>query len=169
MEAAGWSHFDDVVFKIAAGGLALSVTFLGVTKEVNPASMPWVFGSWGALTFALLILLLSICSAQIGLRTQIANWDAETYYGNPHPEGSTGRLTPWLNALSAAACIVGLIGLVGFAVVNLRSRTTMTQKADSSSVDVNKGVVSPQAPRPAATPASNTGATNQSGNSGSKK
>jgi len=118
-EGQGWNHFDDVVFKIAAGGLALSVTFLGVTDQVESATMPWVFGAWGFWAISLLAILFSIRTAQSALRSQIAHWDAGSYYDTKRPEGRAGWWTSRLNDVAAATCGLGLVFLIVFAFLNL--------------------------------------------------
>ena len=119
-EGRGWEHFDDVVFKIAAGGLALSITLLGVMKDsVVPASMWWVFTAWIFWSISLLLIMLSVRTAQQGLRSQIARWDAGNYYQPPLPEGKIGGLTPWLNDAALLAGAIGLIALIMFAYLNL--------------------------------------------------
>ena len=40
----GWTHFDDLVFKLSAGALAISVTFIGVLKT-PPHAMRLLFAA----------------------------------------------------------------------------------------------------------------------------
>jgi len=153
-EAKGWERFDDAVFKLSAGGLALSVTFLGVVKTVDLASMPWVYGAWACWAMSLLVSLLSIVTAQLGLRSQIRYFDAATYYEVAHPEGRWGRLTPGLNIFGVIATSSGLICLFVFALTNLSGRPEMTQNERPADAPVRttvgplekKGMVAPQAP-----------------------
>ena len=35
-ETRAWDHFDDLVFKISAGSLVISVTFIGTVKLTSP-------------------------------------------------------------------------------------------------------------------------------------
>jgi hypothetical protein len=118
-EAKGWEHLDDVVFKIAAGGLALSLTLLGLTKNVTPFSMKVMFGVWACLALALLALMFSVLTGQEGLRSQITRVDEGDYYHVAHPEGKLGQMTPWLNRLAIASCAFGLLLLMVFAISNL--------------------------------------------------
>src|SRR5262249_18859790 len=97
-EAKGWEHFDDVVFKIAAGGLALSLTLLGLMKNVTPSSMRWIFSAWFLWALTLLLLMFSVLTGQLGLRSQIRHVDRGTYRKAKRPEGRCGALTPWLNS-----------------------------------------------------------------------
>jgi hypothetical protein len=143
-EADGWDHFDDVVFKISAGGLALSVTLLGVTKDVRSASMPWVYAAWVLWGLTLLVMMISVLSAQSGLRSQITHVDAGDYYQHAHPEGHWGSFTPWLNRAAATLCGVALCCLIVFAFTNA-SRSSVMSKENGGLKDL--GRVAPQAPR----------------------
>ena len=122
-EIRGWDHFDDVVFKIAAGGLAVSVTFIGVMKGAPKGQalsmMPWMFAAWICWASSLALLLLSVCAAQGSLREQIDRWDNGTYYDTSHPEGHVGRAIIWMNRGAAYVTIFGLACLIVFAVGNL--------------------------------------------------
>lgn len=144
-ESKGWEHFDDIVFKIAAGGLAISVTFLGVARGINPASMPWMFGAWTCWSISLLALMLSTRTAQTGLRSQIARWDAGTYYTTDHPEGRIGHLTPRLNDVATVGCALGLVSLVVFALINLSGGMNMANN-DGATRSIREGQQAPQAP-----------------------
>ena len=75
LEGKGWSHLDEMVFKVSAGGLAISVTLLSVTEAVAAASMGWIYGAWALWAVSLLALMVSICTGQAGLRSQIHHID----------------------------------------------------------------------------------------------
>jgi hypothetical protein len=123
-EANGWNHFDDVVFRLAAGGIALSLTFLSLMKTPGRRATILVFIAWGSWAVALMAILWSIITAQAGLRSQIARWDSGDYYAagvqdvDHHATGVVGRLTPWLNHVAAIACALGLVFFVVFAFLN---------------------------------------------------
>lgn len=118
-EAKGWERFDDTAFKMAAGGLALSLTLAGVTKNLQPASMYWVFGAWVCWSVSLLVILISIWTGQQGLRSQIAHRDTGDYYTTKHAAGVFGRVTPALNLVAIATCGGGLVCIVLFTLKNL--------------------------------------------------
>jgi hypothetical protein len=151
-ETKGWTRFDDLVFKIAAGGLALSMTLLGLLRESLPAGLVWMFTAWALWGATLLALLVSVLTGQFGLRAQIAHLDAGTYYSVKQPEGRLGALTPWLNYAATAACGLALFSLLVFAVVNLSGARSMTQRQSQES----KGMVAPQAPVQQATQSSDS-------------
>jgi hypothetical protein len=161
-EAKGWEHFDDVVFKIAAGGLALSVTLLSVARNVQPSSMPCIYMSWVLWSLTLLLLLVSVLTGQEGLRSQIAHLDAGDYYDHRRPEGRWGSLTPWLNRAAAGAAVLGICCVIVFALRNI-SGGTIVSTNDSGRRDL--GQVFPQAPQnPAASvPQSTAGAGHERG------
>ena len=149
-EVKGWAPLDDMVFKIAGGGLALSLTLLGVTKSVNPASMRWLFGAWICWGITLLAVPLSMLTGQLGLRSQIRHIDVGDYRRTKHPEG-VGVLTPLLNAVAILGCTIGQLLLVWFALLNLAGRVTTVADEKTSTTFRAGGQVAPQAPTPAAT------------------
>jgi hypothetical protein len=119
-EVDGWDHFDDLLFKVAAGARALSVTLLGVLgNRVAPTSMKWSFFAWGALGASLFVLLLSVLASQAGNRKAIAAIDAGTFYKTKRPQGVIGALTLPLNVLAAFLCFVGILSLLRFAGLNV--------------------------------------------------
>jgi hypothetical protein len=124
-ETKGWEHFDDLAFKISAGGLALSLTLLGIMKNVAPTSIAWMFVAWVCWAVSLLALMLSISTAQSGLRSQIRHLDMGDYYElqpGERPEGMLGGLTSWLNHFVTGTSMLGLICLMVFALMNMAGR-----------------------------------------------
>ena len=119
IEARGWERLDDFTFKICAGGMALSVTLLGVLREHEVGAVPLVFFAWGCWTVSLFCVLFSVWAGQRGLRSQIGHWDRGDYYQVKNPEGAVGRLTPSLNMAAMICCSIGLGFLFAFAVANL--------------------------------------------------
>jgi hypothetical protein len=119
-DVEGWDHFDDLLFKVAAGALALSVTLLGVLDDrVAPASMKWAFFAWGFLGASLFLLLLSVLAAQFAVRKAIANIDKGTFYATDRPEGIFGALVNPLNGLAILFCFGGILCLMRFAGLNV--------------------------------------------------
>jgi hypothetical protein len=120
-ERDGWDHLDEMIFKIAAGGLALSVTFIGVVKTPAPTSMAWVYLAWGTLTFGLLALLFSKITANMSLRNRIARFDDGTFYDVPKPGPGWyyDLATNVFNYVTVSATAIGLLFLVVFALGNL--------------------------------------------------
>jgi hypothetical protein len=159
LETKGWARFDDLLFKVSAGGLALSLTLVGVLRDFGPTGLPWMFGAWSFWALTILLLLISLQTGQYGLRSQIAHLDAGTYYQVKRPEG-IGVLTPWLNHLATASCGGALLCLVVFAGVNisggpmagtnLRTGGNVSPQAPASTVQTggmeHRGQVAPQAP-----------------------
>lgn len=139
LEGDGWRHFDDFVFKTSAGGIALSVTFLGVA-EVSPS--PWMFASWMFWAFSLMAVLVSIWTGQFGLREQISRWDAGTYYRSANPAGGWGRATSPLNMAALIGSMLGLACLLWFAYVNISSGGITVRE----STPLREGTMVPQAP-----------------------
>jgi hypothetical protein len=122
-------------------------------KGAAPIAMSWMYAAWICWAASLLVLMLSISTAQSGLRSQIRHWDAGDYYNFEHPEGNIGRFTPWLNNLVVGACMLGLVCLVVFALKNLvRNEDAMTKGTGSGATFRTGGQAAPQAP-----PAAQTG------------
>lgn len=147
-EVKGWGPLDGMLFKISGGGLALSLTLLGVTKNVNPASMRWLFAAWICWGIALLAVPLSMLTGQLGLRSQIAHIDAGDYRRTKNPQG-IGAWTPALNAIAICGSTLGQVFLVWFALLNLSGRIPTVADEKSPTLRTG-GQVAPQAPTPAA-------------------
>jgi len=143
-ERKGWQHLDNVVFKIAAGGLAVSVTFLGVTSGTAPGSMPWVYVAWVLWVVSLASLMLSVVTGQLGLRSMIRHIDAGSFDRTTSPEGRLGACTPALNNVAVATCGIGLVCLLIFAVMNVSGGNTMTEKISVPDNLGQRGQVAPQ-------------------------
>jgi hypothetical protein len=118
-EADGWKRFDEMLFKIDAGAMALSVALLGVLNErVDPDSVVWVYRSWTLLSLGLALLLTSLASGQLALRKAIRQIDSGEYRNSPAPGGVWADFTPPLNWAAAAASVAGLVLLLVFATQN---------------------------------------------------
>jgi hypothetical protein len=142
-ETTGWSRFDDLVFKITAGGLGLSLALLGAMRDTDPTDLRWMFAAWLLSALTLIALLVSVITGQYGLRSQIAHIDAGTFRQVRWPDG-VGALTPWLNHLAAISCAGALLCLLIFAAINIPGDRHMARS--SSGNFRGSGQVSPQAP-----------------------
>lgn len=145
-ETKGWARFDDLVFKVSAGGLALSMTLLGLLRDSDPAGVVWMFGAWLFWGATLLVLVISVWTGQYGLRSQIAHLDAGTYYHVKRPQGRFGVLTERLNHATIVCCGLGLLCMLVFAVLNLSGGRSMTRTTSTGELRTG-GQVAPQAPQ----------------------
>jgi hypothetical protein len=103
--------FDKTITALAAGALALSVTFLKEIAGANPVASGWLLAGWFGLIVSLTSNALSYLTAERTFSNALHNRDhlAETW----------NRFTTTLNALSGVGLAVGLAFLGVFAYRNL--------------------------------------------------
>ena len=119
-EVAGWPRLDEMLFKISAGGMALSLTLLAIVKtSISAGSMTWLYLAWGSWGLCLIVLLFSIVGGQYSLRAQIDHIDKGNYYKVKRPGGTWGPLIGPMNWFAIASCVVGLMFLAIFAFANV--------------------------------------------------
>lgn len=124
-----WNHLDDYAFKTAAGGLAVSLTLLGLGRDtVTAQALWWMYGAWVFWTTALIFVVVSIWWGALGLRKQIHHIDQGDYEVDGSTSGYLGRATLWLNGFSALCVLVGLVFLFKFAVLNMEASVTNESK-----------------------------------------
>ena len=109
--------YDQAILTLAAGTLALSVTFL---HDIAPTPIAWtrvlLLGAWGSLGAALIAIVASFVTSQWVLRQRITEVDRGA--GVISPPGRAERATVVLNAFAGVALIAGLILLGWFALEN---------------------------------------------------
>jgi hypothetical protein len=140
LENEGWTHFDDLIFKLAAGALAISVTFLGVL-ETPPQAMQAMFAAWVFLVGALTLLLLSVVTSQMAHRRAIREID-KTKAFVPGGGGRWDMATVVFNIFAGFFCFLGLLSVVMFALLNIGGAVSPQQTT------IEKGRPLPQAPAP---------------------
>jgi hypothetical protein len=107
--------YDQAILTLAAGTLALSVTFAhNITPEPAAGTRDFLLRAWIALGASLVAILASFLTSQRVLRSRIENIDDET----PAPPSIAERVTWVLNAVAGIGLVVGL-GLLGiYALAN---------------------------------------------------
>lgn len=107
--------YDQAILTLAAGTLALSVTFLhDITPTPIASTRILVVGAWGSLGAALIAIVVSFVISQWILRRRIAVIDR---LGEAPPRWAE-LLTEGLNVLAGLALIAGLILLGWYALEN---------------------------------------------------
>src|SRR5712691_2225584 len=75
--------FDKTVIILAGGALGLSITFIQqIAPHPSRATLPLLAWAWGALVLALLIILFSLFTSQVGMQRAHHELDKEYYGGN---------------------------------------------------------------------------------------
>ena len=104
--------FDRAVMTLSGGALGISLAFI---HDVAPhPTHKWVIGtSWALFSASLLMILWSFLTSERAIVRIIAQHDDE------EETIPRGRLTDWLNWLSASSFVAGAIFLVLFALLNV--------------------------------------------------
>jgi hypothetical protein len=116
-------RFDKAILSLASAGLGFSLAFLedfGLRDEA--AWLPLRYGSWTALTAAIVVTILSYFSSQQGIEEQMRY--AEQYYlhgrGDPNKRGVFACATVYLNYSAGVLFIAGVLATTFFVALNLR-------------------------------------------------
>lgn len=113
--------FDRTLFALSGGALAISLAFID-NLPAGPV-FPWLLGfSWALLGFSLLTNLLSIYAAERDFFEAITSVD-DTWEARTFPKGiMLTRFQQWvprLNRVSLWLFVLGLVGLLVFAISSL--------------------------------------------------
>lgn len=131
--------FDKTVILLAGGALGLSITFIQQIAPHPPrATLPLLVWAWGLLVLALLVILFSLFTSQVGMQRAQHELDKEYYSGTlPIPPkqfllrvcDSFGAgftrffgwrpLTSILNFLAIVFTIAGITLLAWFSIQNI--------------------------------------------------
>ena len=103
---------DRAVMTLAGGALALSLAFL---RDTTATQALWLLqGAWIVLGLSLTLTVFSMDASSRNIRTRIGQ------LGRREPEKTRWRaVTRLTTELAALALLVGVAGLVAFAVTNL--------------------------------------------------
>lgn len=102
--------YDQAILTLAAGTLALSVTFANnITPQPAEGTRDLLIGAWIALGVSLVSIVASFLTSQRVLRSRIDKIDDET----PSPPSLAERATWVLNVIAGTGLVVGL-GLLGW-------------------------------------------------------
>jgi hypothetical protein len=110
--------YDQAILTLAAGTLALSVTFAhDITPQPAPNSYLLLLAAWGWLIVTLLAVVLSFLTSDKGIRERILGLERP---GGAQPKMTRiEKATTALNWIAGIGLVIGLMLLAGYAVVNL--------------------------------------------------
>lgn len=136
-------NFDKSVLTLSSGGLAVSLGFLKDFIPIDKSLWAWaLYTSWGALTTATVVTMLSFLASARALDYQqeagqlyYQCGDDSKIYGNPWD-----RVVIWMNRLSGGSFIVGVILTTVFVAINLQRGQEMKNQRPGISQD---GLTSP--------------------------
>jgi hypothetical protein len=110
--------FDKAIMTLSGGALGLSITFLhDIVPKPLPQTIIWLWVGWIAFAASLALILVSYLFSMAALTKAIKQVDDGTIY-KTKTGGLANLITIALNYLSALGVLVGVIGLVGFALSN---------------------------------------------------
>jgi len=112
--------YDQAILTLAAGTLALSVTFAhDITPLPAVGTRTILLAAWGSLVVALVAIVISLLTSQRVLRESIASLEQPSAAGATRPtDGPAARLTAGLNWLAGAGLVAGLALLGWYALAN---------------------------------------------------
>jgi hypothetical protein len=104
--------FDRAVMTLSGGALGISIAFIHDVAPLPTHKWALVF-AWAAFAASLLTILWSFLTSERAIVRIVAQHDDE------REEIPRGRLTDYLNWVSAGTFVIGVIFLVLFALVNV--------------------------------------------------
>lgn len=114
-------QFDKAILTLAAGALALSITFINqIAPQPKPNSIYFLITAWSFFGLSILSTLISFLTSQIACRQMREVLDQQQVTKNKdYKEPSAKTWTNVLNYFSIGSFILGVIFLVIFSSVNL--------------------------------------------------
>lgn len=113
-------QFDKSILTLAAGSLALSITFIDkIAPHPKDSSIFYRIIAWIFFCLSLLFTLVSFLTSQAACRKQLEILDDDILGKESRKDNSPALWTNRLNYLSIGAFIFGILTLVIFCTVNL--------------------------------------------------
>jgi hypothetical protein len=117
-------QFDKAILTLAAGALALSITFINqIAPQPKPYSIYCLIIAWSFFCLSLLSTLISFLTSQAACRKQRDLLDEEISKNSKKStnteENNAALWTDKLNKLSIAFFILGVMFLIVFSAINL--------------------------------------------------
>lgn len=113
-------QFDKAILTLAAGALALSITFI---KQIAPhpksQSIYFLIVAWILFSFSILSTLISFLVSQAACRRQREILDQDISEKERKIKNNAADWTNRLNYLSIAFFILGIVFLIIFSAINL--------------------------------------------------
>ena len=113
--------FDKLLATLATGALVVSMTFIDKIAASPARSVAWVTRGWGLLAGSLLFSLGSFETSRRALAYRVyEQWDKAKATEHNKKAECWSKWTGRLNFLAAGLLVAGIVGLIGFAHLNLR-------------------------------------------------
>jgi len=113
-------QFDKAILTLAAGALALSITFINqIAPEPKPNSVIFLITAWSLFALSILSTLISFLSSQVACRQMREFLDKQITEKGDYSEPAAKIWTNRLNYLSIGSFVIGVVFLVIFSSINL--------------------------------------------------
>lgn len=139
-------NFDKSVLTLSTSGLAVSLAFLKDFIPIGQAMGAWMlYASWGLLTAATVITMLSFLASMRAQEFQQAIAEGHYRRGEPHDKRNPwDRVVIWMNRASGASFIAGVSLTTLFVAINLqRAHEVKNLQQASNTVPERRGLPSP--------------------------
>lgn len=140
-------QFDKAIITLAAGALALSLTFI---KQIAPYPKAWtlffLFSSWLAFGASMLSTLISFLTSQEACRIQRKLLESDFFIKEEQKEKENrpARITKRLNYVSIISFIIGVFLLTVFSISNISTK----EKNEMATKKITpEGYVPPEIPK----------------------
>ena len=158
------AQFDKAILTLAAGAIALSITFIDkIAPTPQKSTLIFIAISWLSFIISLLSTLISFLTSQKACYKQIQIIEHEFDLNNSHAENSKDKKTHnifsvWtdrLNVISITSFIIGVVFLAIFSISNIIVRSNnmsankhvcSTKKKNQEKELIESGVKPPNPP-----------------------
>lgn len=145
-------QFDKYVLTLAAGALALSITFINQIAPKPISCSLWILLlAWSLFSLSILSTLISLLTSQRACRRQIEIYE-QAFKGQGIGENSYAWWTVLLNRASIGLFVFGTFALIIFTGINMISNKGEENMADSEKTTqkpvekIDRGFVPPATP-----------------------
>jgi preprotein translocase subunit SecE len=113
-------QFDKAILLLAAGALALSITFINqIAPNPKPVSIYFLIVAWVLFCTSLLSTLISFLTSQVACRKQRDILDDKIADKSNNKDNRATSWTNRLNYFSITFFILGVVSLIIFSALNL--------------------------------------------------
>lgn len=113
-------QFDKAILTLAAGALALSITFINqIAPNPKPHSVYFLIGAWILFCSSILSTLISFLTSQVACRKQRDILDDKLSSRENNKSNKAASWTNRLNYFSIAFFILGVVSLIVSSAMNL--------------------------------------------------
>lgn len=113
-------QFDKAILTLAAGALALSITFINqIAPNPKPYSVYFLIGAWILFCSSILSTLISFLTSQVACRKQRDILDDKLSSKENNESNKAASWTNRLNYFSIAFFILGVVSLIVSSAMNL--------------------------------------------------